>query len=414
MGTKKRSNGEGGLFKMRGSENWYAQYYQNGRQIRVSTRTDVKQEALAQLRKLMNDSDKGLAPVTDVRKLKYADLRQRLLDSYVAQGNKSLKSRADGSEYIAGLTALDTACGFKQETVDGKLVVTEKGTPCTQLTADFARRFVRDRLADGVGNAAINRSLACLRRMLTLAKRDKKIHDVPYIEFLKEPAARKGFLERKDFDRLIKVLPTHLRPLVTFLYWCGTRIGETLAIEWNQVNLDARQIRLEPEQTKGDEARILPLPSVVVNMLHEVEPKTGKVFDGTNLRKEWMKACAACELGTVTEVEERPYDPLYSGLTLHDLRRSAVRNLRKAGVSEHEAMKISGHKTRSVFERYNIVSTDDIMAAMQKVETASLNDVRTGTRKPVQSTQSRLRSESLVRVGRRATRKSLMALSSRG
>jgi len=149
-------------------------------------------------------------------------------------------------------------------------------------------------------------------------------------------------------------------------------------------------------------------------MLHEVEPKTGKVFDGTNLRKEWMKACAACELGTVTEVEERPYDPLYSGLTLHDLRRSAVRNLRKAGVSEHEAMKISGHKTRSVFERYNIVSTDDIMAAMQKVETASLNDVRTGTRKPVQSTQSKLRSESLVRVGRRATRKSLMALSSRG
>lgn len=401
MGTKKRSNGEGGLFKMRGSENWYAQYYQNGRQIRVSTRTDVKQEALAQLRKLMGDSDKGLAPVTDVRKLRYADLRQMLLDSYVTQGNKSLKSRADGSEYIAGLTALDTACGFKQDTVDGKLVVTEKGTPCTQLTADFARRFVRSRLADGVGNAAINRSLACLRRMLTLAKRDRKIHDVPYIEFLKEPAARKGFLERKDFDRLIKVLPTHLRPLVTFLYWCGTRIGETLAIEWSQVDLDTRQIRLEPEQTKGDEARILPLPSVVVDMLSKVEPKTGKVFDGTNLRKEWMKACSACGLGTVTEVEERPYDPLYSGLTLHDLRRSAVRNLRKAGVSEHEAMKISGHKTRSVFERYNIVSTEDIMDAMRKVETASLNDVSaTGTRKPVQS-QSRLRSESLVRVGRR-------------
>ena len=193
---------------------------------------------------------------------------------------------------------------------------------------------------------------------------------------------------------------------MTFLYWCGTRIGETLAIEWNQVNLDSRQIRLEPEQTKGDEARILPLPSVLVNMLQEVQPKTGKVFDGTNLRKEWMKACSACGLGTLTEVKERPYDPLYSGLTLHDLRRSAVRNLRKAGVSEHEAMKISGHRTRSVFERYNIVSTDDIMDAMRKVETASLNDVR----KPVQSvprsaTQSRLRSESLVRVGRRATRK---------
>jgi integrase len=66
---------------------------------------------------------------------------------------------------------------------------------------------------------------------------------------------------------------------------------------------------------------------------------------------------------------------------LHDLRRSGVRNLRKAGVSEKEAMRISGHKTRSVFDRYNIVSTDDVMDAMRKLELAALND----TRKPVQS-----------------------------
>jgi integrase len=397
----RRGNGEGGLFKMRGSENWYAQFYQDGRQIRVSTRTTVKEEATATLRKLMGDRDNGLAPVTDTRKLRYADLRQALIDSYVAQGNKSLKSKADGSEYVAGLTALDEFFGFKSEIVDGKQVVKDRGASVAQITTDAARRFVRQRREDGTGNAAINRSLAALRRMLRIAKRDKKIHDVPYIEFQKEPPARKGFLERKDFDKLVKLLPTGLRPLVTFLYWCGTRIGETLQIEWSQVDLDARQIRLEPEQTKGDEARILPLPSVVVDMLRAIEPKTGKVFDGTNLRKEWMKACAACGLGTVTELKERPYDPLYSGLTLHDLRRSAVRNLRKAGVTEHEAMKISGHKTRSVFERYNIVSTDDIMDAMRKLETASLNNVSATERKPAQSTQSKLRSESLVRVARR-------------
>ena len=113
-------------------------------------------------------------------------------------------------------------------------------------------------------------------------------------------------------------------------------------------------IHLEPEQTKGDEARILPLPPVLVSTLKEMKPKTGRVFDATNLRKEWVKGCVAAVLGRKIEVPEKPYDPRYEGLTLHDLRRSAVRNLRKAVVPESVAMKISGHKTRSVFERYNI------------------------------------------------------------
>ena len=175
---------------------------------------------------------------------------------------------------------------------------------------------------------------------------------------------------------MIGLLPTHLRPLVTFLYYDGVRIGEALQIEWSQVNLDARTIRLEEEQTKGDEARTLPLPSVLVSCSTMSTPKSGRVFDGTNLRKEWVTACAAAGLGTLTEVEGRPYDPLYSGLTLHDLRRSAVRNLVNAGVPERVAMKITGHKTRSVFDRYHIVSTEDVTDAMQAVETASLSNGR--------------------------------------
>ena len=372
---RQRGNGEGGLI-LRGRI-WWCQFYQGGRQVRMSTKTHVRSEALAFLRKAMDSRDKGEVPATDVKKLRYADLRQALIDSYVALGNKSLKERADGTETIAGLTALDEFCGFKQgPNGDGKVTVTDRGVTATQLTTDFARRFVRERKTEGVGNAAINRSLAALRRMLKLAKREKKIHDVPFIEFLKEPSARKGFLELDQFNELIGLLPTHLRPLVTFLYYDGVRIGEALQVEWSQVNLDARTIRLEEEQTKGDEARTLPLPSVLVAMLNEVTPKSGRVFDGTNLRKEWVTACAAAELGTLTEVEGRPYDPLYSGLTLHDLRRSAVRNLVNAGVPERVAMKITGHKTRSVFDRYHIVSTEDVTDAMQAVESASLTNGR--------------------------------------
>jgi integrase len=356
---KSRGNGEGGLFLRTASKFYWAQYYVDGRQIRTSTKTHVKAEAVAFLRKLMDSRDKGEVPATDVKKLRYSDLRQALIDSYIALGNKSLKERADGSETIAGLKALDEFC---------------EGMNATQLTTDLAARFVRERKADGVGNAAINRSLAALRRMLTIAKRAKKIHDVPFIQFLKEPPARKGFLPVERFEELVGLLPTHLKPLVTLLYYCGTRISEALAIEWPQVDLEGRTIRLEEEQTKGDEARTLPLPPALIMMLTEIEPtqRVGKVFDGTNLRKSWMTACAAAGLGTLTPVDGRPYDPIYSGLTLHDFRRSAVRNLIDAGVPERVAMSISGHKTRSVFDRYHIVSTENVLDAMQKVVTKSL------------------------------------------
>ncbi len=98
-----------------------------------------------------------------------------------------------------------------------------------------------------------------------------------------------------------------------------------------------------------------------------MQRESGPVFDGTNLRKEWQRACAKCGLGTLTEVEGKR-DPRYAGLIVHDLRRSAIRNLMKAGVNEKVAMAISGHKTRSVFDRYHIVDTEDVVEAMRKVQ----------------------------------------------
>src|SRR5579872_701395 len=91
----RRANGEGSLIKIAGCRFWYAQYYRNGRQIRVSTKTVVKMAALKTLRGLMNDSDKGVPLLSDMRKIRYADLRQALIDNYDSKGNKSLKEKAN-------------------------------------------------------------------------------------------------------------------------------------------------------------------------------------------------------------------------------------------------------------------------------------------------------------------------------
>jgi integrase len=140
-------------------------------------------------------------------------------------------------------------------------------------------------------------------------------------------------------------------------------------IEWSQVDLDAALIRLEGDQTKNSEARTIPLPDALVKMLNEATNKKGIVFDNTNLRKAWCKARVASGLGTLTEVEGKA-DPRYTGLTVHDLRRSAIKNLMKAGVNEKVAMKISSHKTRDVFDRYHIVDTEDMVNAMRMVQSA--------------------------------------------
>jgi len=360
----RRARGEGCLMRRPDSRLWWAQWYVNGKAVRKSTGTDVKAEALAKLRKFMGDTERGI-PVAD-GKLRYAALRAALIDNYVVKGNKSLEQRADGTETIVGLPQLDTACDYKPAQ-DGQ--PEEPGILVSAITTEWTRKFSRDREAEGAGPAMINRSLQCLRRGLNILREDGKLAAVPKIRLHKEPGARTGFLEPAKFTELLRALPSYLRPLIAMLYWSGVRKGEALAIDWTQVDLQRREIRLTDDQAKTGEARVLPLHPEVVALLQDREPKHGPVFDAANLRTEWEKACAAVGLGKRVKVEGPAYDwHQYTGLRLHDLRRSAVRNMRVLGnVPETVAMKISGHKTRAVFDRYNIVTTGDLHAAMQAV-----------------------------------------------
>jgi integrase len=409
----KRAHGEGSLLRRKGTDIWYAQYYRDGLQIRVSTKTTVRQEALGVLRRLMGDSERGLASPAELKKITYGDLRAALIANYTERGNKSLAQRADGTESIVGLPQLDTFFGYEEATnAVGKLSVKNPGATLTRLTTDAARTFAKTRSAEGAGPAMINRSLALLRRMLRIAHEENKILSVPKIRLLKEPPARKGFLELAKFEELLGLLPTHLRPLILFLYWCGVRLGEALSIQFDQVDIEAGLIRLEEDQTKIGEPRIVPLPSVLVSELRGAEPKTGRVFDGTNLRVEWEKACAACGLGTRVKIEgkrivrsdrKQPRHVKntwyrYNGLIVHDLRRSAIRNLIRAGVSEQVAMRISGHKTVSVFRRYNIVATDDVVTAMRRLESATVagKTAITGSKVSAKLVQKRRRHSSNV------------------
>ena len=363
---KRRANGEGSLLKLKDCRFWYAQFYSNGRQVRVSTKTENKTAAQSILRKYLGEKDSGVDPVIEDRKLRYADIRQLLLDDYKTGKKKSLREDADGNEYVEGLPPLDEFAEF--QTLDGE--VKKKGVLVSEMTRAWATQFARKRMDEGVGSAYINRSLACLRRMMRLAQEEGKIRVVPKFKFLPEPAARKGFLDDTQFEKLLTALPSYLKPLAECLYSTGARVGEVRQVTWAQVDLDSGIIRLEPEQTKNAQARLLPMSSRLSAMLRELkqalEPKRHDiVFEDTNLRKSWEAACDSCGLGKVTRVEGEYYTT-YTGLRIHDLRRSAVRNMVKEGTPQTVAMRISGHKTDNVFRRYAIVSDEDIREAARR------------------------------------------------
>jgi len=201
--------------------------------------------------------------------------------------------------------------------------------------------------------------------MMSLARREGKLASVPFFPMLKEDNVRTGFVSIEQFVKLREVMPEHLRPLITFLYFTGCRIGAALAIMWSQVEFENGrfQLRIEGSQTKNEEPILLPLP-LELNEILENGPREGKVFDATNLRKSFQAACVKVGLG----VKTGPKVWQYKGLLIHDLRRSGVWNLIRSGVPRRIAMKISGHLTESTFERYNIVDSTDLHEAMAKVE----------------------------------------------
>lgn len=290
-------------------------------------------------------------------------MREALLESYRMAENKSLKTLADGTETIYPLRALDKFFNFDAKNF---------GPSLAKITRDTCRDFIAHERGRGVGNAAINNSLSLLRRMISLAKEEHRLSYVPAIKLLKAPAARQGFVSEENFRKLFGHLPAHLKPLILFLYRCGGRLGEARDLKWKQIDLVNAVVSFYPQQTKNKEARTVPLPDELIAILKRVKPKRGAdeqtVFDDTNLRKEWAAACVKAGLGKYLPAKDKTYAQKYRGLTTHDLRRSALNNLRKIGVSPAVAMKFSGHKTIATFLRYNIVDLNEMRNALQKVE----------------------------------------------
>jgi|SRR5581483_5691351 len=384
--------------QLKETRTWYVRYYVQGKPVTLPAETEDYDEAVQFLRRKMSatSSESDVLP----ERVKMAQLFDLLLDSYRTKGRHSLRlvnswlRPGDGREEPGRLRAWFGSIKAKD------------------VTSALIRRYTyhRQQAKPRPANATINRELAYVRRALNLGAMEDPplVTRIPHFEMLPESDPREGILSHDQYKAVRDSLPPYARIALVIGYHTGARKGEIASIRIDAIDLKAGRILIRRATTKNGHPRYLPiygdmaaeLEMAIAGLRHKAltagshghtsshvrkasEPgktvisrkraghKTGTPHaeaaeSGVTGDDPQSKECLACPYllqhegrrvrdfrkswATACELAGIP-DQLF-----HDLRRTAVTNMIEAGFSEKEAMEISGHKTRAVFDRYHIVS----------------------------------------------------------
>jgi hypothetical protein len=348
-------HGSGSIYQQRRRDGtlgpiFWTKLYVGGRPIRESTLTDDRQAAEAVLRERLDRLHKGM-PIVGLHRVTIGELLDDL------QGHYDSTERRDPIEAKRRLAPLRTVFGTWK-------AIAFDAPAWNQHVANRRRR-------DHVANSTLNRELALLLRAYSLGLEHGKVARVPIVHALKEPPARTGFLERDEFAKVIKPLAPEIQLGLRIAYFLAWRRAEVFKLERWQVDLESGALSL-PKTKNGDRRHAYLSPELLDDLrehlakVDALQVKLGKIFRrvfvyvegkarGRNVgkfRKPWGRAIFAAG---------KP------GAIVHDLRRSGIRNMIRDGVSETVAMKVSGHRTRSVFSRYDVTSDADLRAVAERV-----------------------------------------------
>jgi len=348
----------------------------------VSTETEKETAARAFLKQKEGDAATGRPLLPRADRILYDEAAADLRTYYKTTGKRNLR---EADKRLKHLDAF-----FRTRRI------------CRIGPAD-AMAYVAARQLEGAANGTINRDLAVLGRMLKLAYENGKLFRLPILRKLKEAAPRAGFFERAQFEAVKRHLRPDLQVAVSIEYAFGWRTqSEVLTLKRSQVDLNACTLRLEPGTTKNDDGRLVYLTPELVAMLQAqddrikmLEMLTGRAvpylfpnLEGrhrgqriNDFRKAWAIACREATLdleeldGEARKKRRAELDaaaakgekPGLLKMLRHDFRRTAVRNMVNRGVPERVAMKVTGHKTRAVFDRYHIVSPADLKDVAAKL-----------------------------------------------
>jgi len=334
------------------SKFYWIQYMKNGRVIRESTRSTD----LSYVKRLLKSREGAVAEGRhlglEIYKTTVDDLVKLYLEYYEQNDLKSFKEAKRYSDLITK--------NFE-------------GLKANEVTSDLVRAYRKNRRKclnrgrDGkISHSTINRELSALKKMYSLGLQEDPpiVARIPKIELVKENNVRTGFFEHDDFLVLRGKAPNHLKIVLTIAYYTGMRAGEILNLKWSQVDFEHKILRLETGTTKNKEGREIPFTSDLLEVIEKWWKETKNQYPSCewichykgerykSYRRAWKTVCKNAG---------------FVGSLFHDFRRTGVRNLVRSGVPQSVAMKISGHNTDSVFQRYDIVSHQDIQEAGEKL-----------------------------------------------
>ena len=226
------------------------------------------------------------------------------------------------------------------------------------ITTDQIYQYQLARRAAGAATGTVNRETSALHRMCTLAVHWGWLDTVPgFPDRLRENPPRQGFFEHPEYLAVRAHLPAPWQDILDVAYYSGWRKNEILGLTWEEIDEAGGVIRLSPARSKTLVGRILPISVPIAEALARRQarrdPDSPLVFhrDGIPIRRwrtAWRTACQAAGVPT---------------RFLHDCRRTAARNLIRASVPERVAMLLTGHKSRAIFDRYNIIHEQELLDA---------------------------------------------------
>jgi integrase len=391
-----RRHGTGSVWTRDDLNHWYYSFRRDGKQHSINTHLPNTAENRSAAERMLKDelAKKVLGLKSDalsLKRVKYEDLRDHLIAQFKTDQVASGYTCNDGRERVVGITQLnkffagmtldrmaDRLVGYPawfqsqpdvKERWDARYV--KELTLQTALTPSSTKKELSETaraIANSARDATINRSLSTLRSMYSrysksYPKRLSKA-DTPYMPRIQNADRRRtGFVAPETFAAILNQVPENLRPIVEFMYYTGFRSGATKRITWKMIPSNCDEIQIPAGFVKNKEPWSIPLvgPLEPISKTLKTMSRSADqpIFTSTNLRRAWNKACGKLGLGVFDAKTQA-----YHGLMPHDLRRAAARNLIRAGVSRAVAMKITGHKSESVFERYNITDQTDITDAL--------------------------------------------------